>query len=92
MNNCSGGLLVLVLFVCLLLSLLFLRSILIPLVALLKLSTHLCGSGVIADLHPGVRNNVRDGEALVRVEAQHCSDKVLEVLVEEPFFLALGVG
>lgn len=92
MNNCSGGLLVLVLLVCLLLSLLLLRSILVSFVALLELSTHLCGSGVLADLHPGVRNDVRDGEALVRVEAQHRSDKVLEVLVEEPFFLALGVG
>jgi len=52
------------------------------------LSDLFCG-GEITALKPGVRDDIRNGEALVRVEVQHGSDKVLELLSEEAFGFAV---
>lgn len=60
--------LVLVRLVSLLALLLSFCSVLILLVALFEIFTHLSRGGIIADLHPGVSDNVGDGETLVRVE------------------------
>ena len=48
-----------------------------------ELLSDLLGGGEITALKPGVCNDIRDGEALVRVEVQHGGDKVLELLSEE---------
>mmetsp|Transcript_24528 Transcript_24528/g.28909 ORF Transcript_24528/g.28909 Transcript_24528/m.28909 type:complete len:390 (-) Transcript_24528:361-1530(-) len=71
--------------------LLSLRSLLVLLVTLLELGTHLRRRGIVASLDPGVSDDVGDREALVRVEAQHGGNQVLELLVEEAFGLPVGV-
>ena len=48
-----------------------------------ELLSDLLGGGEFTALKPGVCNDIRDGEALVRVEVQHGGDKVLELLSEE---------
>ena len=48
-----------------------------------ELLSDLLGSGEITALKPGMSNDIRDGEALVRVEVQHGGDKVLELFSEE---------
>ena len=48
-----------------------------------ELLSDLLSGGEITALKPGMSNDIRDGEALVRVEVQHGSDKVLELLGEE---------
>ena len=48
-----------------------------------ELLSDLLGGGEITALKPGMSNDIRDGEALVRVEVQHGGDKVLELLSEE---------
>jgi len=48
-----------------------------------ELLSYLLGGGEITSLKPGMSNDIRDGEALVRVEVQHGGDKVLELLSEE---------
>jgi len=54
-----------------------------------ELLTHLLGVGELAALQPWVSDDVWDGEPLVRVEVEHGGDQVLELLVEEAFWLAV---
>ena len=54
-----------------------------------ELLSDLLSGGEITALKPGVRDDIRDGEALVRVEVQHGSDKVLELLSEEALGFAV---
>ena len=54
-----------------------------------ELLSDLLWGGEITTLKPGVRNDIRNGEALVRVEVQHGSDKVLELLSEEALRFAV---
>ena len=54
-----------------------------------ELLSDLLWGGEITTLKPGVRNDIRNGEALVRVEVQHGSDKVLELLCEEALGFAV---
>ena len=76
----------------LLLFLLGLGDGLVGLVALDELGTDLLGSGELAILEPWVGDDVWDREALVRVEVEHGSDQVLELLVEEAFRAAVRVS
>ena len=44
-----------------------------------ELLADLLGVGELATLEPGVRDNVRDGESLMRVEVEHRRDQILEL-------------
>lgn len=67
-----------------LLAVLFLPSdFFVCLMARGELLSDLFSGGEITALKPGVRHDIRDGEALVRVEVQHGSDEVLKLLSEE---------
>ena len=54
-----------------------------------ELLSDLLRSGEFPALKPGVRHDIRNGEALVRMEVQHGSDKVLELLSEETLGFAV---
>ena len=59
------------------------RDLFVGLMARGELLSDLLWGGEITTLKPGVRNDIRNGEALVRVEVQHGSDEVLKLLSEE---------
>jgi hypothetical protein len=67
-------------------------DLLVGFVALSELLAHVLGGRVFVALEPRVRHDIRDGEALVRVEVQHGGDQVLELIVEEALGLPVGVG
>lgn len=48
-----------------------------------KLSADLLSSGEVSLLKPWMGNDIRNGETGVRMEAEHGSDQILEVLSEE---------
>lgn len=72
--------------------LLLLGDGLVLFVPLDELLADLLGVGELATLEPGVRDNVRDGESLMRVEVEHRRDQILELLIEEAIWLAVGMG
>lgn len=65
---------------------------LVLLVSLHELLANLIGVGKLAALEPWVSDDVWDGQSLMRVEVQHSSDQVLELLIEEAIRLAIGVS
>lgn len=72
--------------------LLLLGDGLVLFVPLDELLADLLGVGELATLEPGMRDNVRDGESLMRVEVEHRRYQILELLIEEAIWLAVGMG
>lgn len=72
--------------------LLLLSDGLVLLVSLHKLLANLIGVGKLASLQPWVSNDVWDRQSLMWVEVQHSCDQVLELLIKEAIWLAVGVS
>lgn len=67
-------------------------NLLVCLLSCGKLGADLLSSGEVSLLEPWMGNDIRNGETRVRVEAQHGSDQVLEVLSEEAIGFAILMG
>ena len=64
----------------------------VGLVSLSELLAHFFSRCVVVFLEPWVGHDIRDGKTLMRMEVQHCGDKVLELFGEEALWLSVGVG